>query len=304
MMIDITLPVGEMGSKVIGHVTDGIFSGVIHTQQGRFHVESAHKYFGSAGPRDFHSIIYHEQNVTTRSDTKQATCGVRSHILDKLNSLSSQAIPRNDTDMLYGSDRHTVLRRQLAANNRFCQVRVVADHLFLANFGGSISSAMGELAAIISSVQDIYQATDFDGNGSPDGIQPVVASLEVFELDRPNYRFGRSVIEVNDFLDLWSQEDQTDFCLALLVTHRDFDDGVLGLAWVAETSRGNRGGICEQQVSIAGGQRFLNTGIVTTLNYGQTQPRSITEVTVAHEFGHNFGSPVRFHYMINNCFIM
>ena len=38
-------------------------------------------------------------------------------------------------------------------------------------------------------------------------------------------------------------------------------------------------------------RRNLNTAIVTLLNFGQLQPRGVSIVTMAHEWGHNFGSP-------------
>jgi len=145
--------------------------------------------------------------------------------------------------------------------------------------------------ALTSQVQDIYRATDFDRDGTMDGIIPTIARTEILDLNSPGYRFGATTIAVNDFLDLWSQEDHSEFCLALLLTYRDFAQGVLGLAWVAEPAGGNRGGICEDRVRLQVGERSLNTAIVTFLNYGARQPRSVSVITVAHEFGHNFGSP-------------
>ena len=49
------------------------------------------------------------------------------------------------------------------------------------------------------------------------------------------------------FLDTWSRYDLDAYCLAMLFAYREFDDGVLGLAWVAGTG-GKVGGICQQRV--------------------------------------------------------
>ena len=125
-----------------------------------------------------------------------------------------------------------------------------------------------------------------------DNIIPSIARVEILNQSDPGYRFSAGITNVNTFLDLWSQEDQTEFCLALLLTYRDFANGVLGLAWVAEPAGGNRGGICEGRVRLQVGERSLNTAIVTYLNYGQRQPRPVTVITITHQLGHNFGSPV------------
>ena len=66
----------------------------------------------------------------------------------------------------------------------------------------------------------------------------------------------------NDYLETIAQHrhhDWSEYCLVHMLTHRDMDDGVLGLAWVGAPSA--MGGICD-----TGG---LNTGFTTGLNFGR-----------------------------------
>ena len=66
-------------------------------------------------------------------------------------------------------------------------------------------------------------------------------------------------------------------------------------------SAGASGGVCERWKAYTGGKyKSLNTGVVTTLNYGSDVPLKVTEITLAHEIGHNFGSQVEFNFIFFN----
>ncbi|XP_048251257.1 disintegrin and metalloproteinase domain-containing protein 10-like isoform X1 [Haliotis rufescens] len=101
-------------------------------------------------------------------------------------------------------------------------------------------------------------------------------------------------IDVSNFLNLNSMDNHDDFCLAYVFTYRDFIQGTLGLAWVGSETKA-AGGICEQFKEYPeGNQRVgksLNTGIVTIVNYGKPVQARVSQLTFAHEVGHNFGSP-------------
>ena len=56
------------------------------------------------------------------------------------------------------------------------------------------------------------------------------------------------------------------------------------------------GGICERYKEFKENGRkvmkSLNTGIVSIVNYNKRVPFKVSQLTFAHEMGHNFGSPV------------
>jgi hypothetical protein len=79
------------------------------------------------------------------------------------------------------------------------------------------------------------------------------------------------------------------FPFSLPFTEEDYN-GTLGLAWTGDLK--NAGGVCEKNGHYRGSLKSLNTGIVTLLNYGKHVPPAVSHVTLAHEIGHNFGSPV------------
>ena len=53
---------------------------------------------------------------------------------------------------------------------------------------------------------------------------------------------------------------------------------------------GSAGGVCEQRQPVQGVRKSLNTGILTMVNYQSRVPALVSQLTFAHEVGHNFGA--------------
>ncbi len=181
------------------------------------------------------------------------------------------------------------------------------------------------IAQHVKAVNRIYSDTSFDGKYKHNGYQFEVQRITIHNdtkcknlanrvsqtphkaasflsssemlTDQEN-PFCTPNIDVSNFLNLHSKDDHSTFCLAYVFTYRDFTGGTLGLAWVASAS-GASGGICETYKryteNINGvhhtAKRSLNTGIITFVNYNSPVPPKVSQLTLAHEIGHNFGSP-------------
>ena len=182
------------------------------------------------------------------------------------------------------------------------------------------------IAQHVKAVNRIYSDTSFDGKYKHNGYQFAVQRINIHNDTKCGDSLSRRIstsaaadskasflqspfvdkaepfctpnVDVSNFLNLHSKDNHEDFCLAYVFTYRDFTGGTLGLAWVASAS-GASGGICETYKryteNINGvhhtAKRSLNTGIITFVNYNSPVPPKVSQLTLAHEIGHNFGSP-------------
>jgi len=194
---------------------------------------------------------------------------------------------------------------------RTCSIYMQADqklyeHVFNKEGNRDPVKTREEIVALfythIKAVNQIYESTNF---GGITGLNFVIQRTTIYTKETcangqptagSDNPFCEENVDVSNFLNLNSQRNHSAFCLAYALTFRDFVGGTLGLAWVASPNFNTAGGICQLYQKYNEGSRgmvyrSLNTGIVTLVNYGNRVPARVSQLTLAHEIGHNFGSP-------------
>ncbi|KAJ7394089.1 Disintegrin and metalloproteinase domain-containing protein 10 [Desmophyllum pertusum] len=290
---------GHKDSLVHGFISDdGVFEGKIHVGNDEYFVESAKQYFKDA-PKDFHSVIYESRDVHY-PHAYGPGCGVNEKSKRWMDDVKRSAVSGNVVEKEHDTKFEPVINRYRRAADSIdvkklsCTLKMRADHLFTENMaGGNKERAMLLMADHVKAANAIFKNTDFDGQGKSEGIQFQIQRMganDSADLVASNpYRDNN--IGVEKLLEINSEENHNDVCLSYIFTYRDFADGVLGLAWVAEAG-GAAGGICEKATTFRDGKKkSLNTGVVTFINYNKKVIQKVSQITFAHETGHNYGSP-------------
>ncbi|XP_035252428.1 disintegrin and metalloproteinase domain-containing protein 10-like [Anguilla anguilla] len=287
---------GEQGSLSHGSIVDGRFEGFIQTHRGTFYVEPSERYLKD---RDvpFHSVIYHEDDIVyPHKYGSEGGCADHS-VFERMRKYQQTAVEQSpkETNQLVEEERSdgpVLLRKRRAAQveKNTCQLYIQTDHLFF-KYYATREAVIAQISSHVKAIDSIYQSTDFLGiRNISFMVKRIRINTTADEKDKSNpFRFSN--IGVEKFLELNSEQDHDEYCLAYVFTDRDFDDGVLGLAWVGAPA-GSSGGICEKYKNYSDGKKkSLNTGIITVQNYASHVPPKVSHITFAHEVGHNFGSP-------------
>ncbi|KAK7913093.1 hypothetical protein WMY93_013304 [Mugilogobius chulae] len=285
---------GEKDTLTHGSIVNGRFEGFIKTHQGTFYVEPAERYLKDTKV-NFHSVIYHEDDVDYPHKYGSAGGCADHSVFERMKMYQASAVEepvkkeKLEAENGYGPVIFRTKRATEQSKNT-CQLFIQTDHFFF-KYYGTREAVIAQISSHVKAIDSIYQATDFMGiRNISFMVKRIRINTTKDETDKTNpFRFAN--IGVEKFLELNSEQNHDDYCLAYVFTDRDFDDGVLGLAWVGAPS-GSSGGICEKSKLYSDGKRkSLNTGIITVQNYASHVPPKVSHITFAHEVGHNFGSP-------------
>lgn len=280
---------GHIGSYVIGKIDNGRFEGSIHLKNDRYHIEPAERYFGDKST-NHHSVIYSHRDVEHNAKFGNANVPENSSSL-KESSLYKKMASKNNSNNEKKRHRRGVKNR----NKNTCNLALFADHLFLKKFVRR-ETAIDEMVLHYLAVEYIFRNQTFDTSTSTYAPQSVgfrIKEVHVWNDESVPKSLAPAYISVDKLLEDFSQMNHSSACLAYLFTDRSFDDGVIGLAYIANRN-GMPGGICEPYKEYSDGiKKSFNTGVVSFQLYNREIPSSITEIAFAHQLGHSFGAEVK-----------
>ncbi|KAM7395873.1 hypothetical protein PAMA_007245 [Pampus argenteus] len=296
--------IGEENSRVHAHIDDHEFSAHILTDESEYNIEPLWR-FSPASP-DGHLLIYRSEDIRNLSRLHQpSVCGYVTSNSSLLLPDSVRAAMLEDRE-----EEGSVMRekRQVIDHKKnTCPLLLVADYRFFKYMGREEeSTTLNYLIELIDRVDDIYRNTSWDEEFSGYGVQiqqiiieknptAVAPGKSHFNM-RGSPTEGRDVWDVKKLLEQFSvdiADKASNVCLAHLFTYQDFDEGTLGLAYVAPPKPETPGGLCSKgcpSSSNEQGMIYLNTGLTSTKNYGKTILTKEADLVTTHELGHNFGA--------------
>lgn len=302
--------VGEENSRVQAHIDGDEFSAHILTGEAEYNVEPLWRFTDS--PTDGRLLVYRSEDIKNLSRiASPKVCGY-------VNAEPKDLLPQNTRGDWEGQERvdqeeeyHHREKRQVHDHRKnTCPLLLVADYRFYRHMGRKEESiTLNYLIELIDRVDDIYRNTTWSNEFKNYGVQihQIIINKEPTKPppDQPNWVHynmenspvkGKEVWDVKRLLEQFSSDiadNASSVCLAHLFTYQDFDEGTLGLAYVAPSKPQALGGLCPKPYYPSHSSKkpsYLNTGLTSTKNYGKTILTKEADLVTTHELGHNFGA--------------
>ncbi|KAL0969340.1 hypothetical protein UPYG_G00225780 [Umbra pygmaea] len=296
--------VGEENSRVQAHMDGDEFSAHILTDEAEYNVEPLWRFVEA--PFDGRVLVYRSEDIRNLSRlASPKVCGyIHTGAENLLPETTSSKEPHQES--LYREKRATHNHKK-----NTCPLLLVADYRFFNHMGrGEESITLNYLIELIDRVDDMFRNTTWDDEFTGYGvqIQQIIINKEPTSAPREgvngwsHYNMkgspvqGKEVWDVKKLLEKFSSDiagNASTVCLAHLFTYQDFDEGTLGLAYVAPSKAQALGGLCPKPYYPSNSVKtpsYLNTGLTSTKNYGKTILTKEADLVTTHELGHNFGA--------------
>ncbi|XP_030626690.1 disintegrin and metalloproteinase domain-containing protein 17 [Chanos chanos] len=304
--------IGEEHSRVQAHIDEGDFTAHILTHEAEYNVEPLWRFTDTAP--DDRLLVYRSGDVRNVSRLHAPkVCGYLSTDASDLLPESVRkagALQGKDGQEEEEEEDEELVREKREVHDHSkntCPLLLVADYRFFRHMGRrEESTTINYLIELMDRVDDIYRNTSWDDEYKGYGVQihQIIINQEPTKVDEGVAHFnmrgspvkGKDVWDVKSLLEQFSidiADNASHVCLAHLFTYQDFDEGTLGLAYVAPSKQGFPGGLCSEKCpSTNNGGRaiYLNTGLTSTKNYGKTILTKEADLVTTHELGHNFGA--------------
>ncbi|XP_067099575.1 disintegrin and metalloproteinase domain-containing protein 17a isoform X1 [Osmerus mordax] len=299
--------VGEEHSRVQAHIDGDEFSAHILTDEAEYNLEPLWR-FTKASP-DGRLLVYRSEDIKNLSRlASPKVCGY-------VHGAAQDLLPEGARMAADAEEDEPHLREKRQVHNHkknTCPLLLVADYRFFKHMGrGEESTTLNYLIELIDRVDDIYRNTTWDNEFKDYGVQiqqivinkePTKPPAVMEDTNWVHYNMkdsptkGKEVWDVKKLLEQFSldmADNASKVCLAHLFTYQDFDEGTLGLAYVAPSKAMALGGLCPKPYYPSASSKkpsYLNTGLTSTKNYGKTILTKEADLVTTHELGHNFGA--------------
>ncbi|XP_066532798.1 disintegrin and metalloproteinase domain-containing protein 17 [Hoplias malabaricus] len=297
--------IGEENSRVQAHIDDNDFTVHILTDETEYNIEPLWRF--TEGPPDGRLLAYRSKDI--RNISRLAAPRVCGYI----NAEASQLLPDGvravtaQQENVDKKERPREKRQAVDHSKNTCPLLLVADYRFFRHMGRKEeSTTINYLIELIDRVDDIYRNTSWDEEYKGYGvqIQQIIINKHPTQVESGKAHFNmkgsplknKDVWDVKKLLEQFSIDiaaNASKVCLAHLFTYQDFDEGTLGLAYVAPAKDGAPGGLCSKVSPQSSNYKqaiYLNTGLTSTKNYGKTILTKEADLVTTHELGHNFGA--------------
>lgn len=298
--------VGDEHSRVQAHIDGDEFSAHILTEENEYTIEPLWRFTNSAA--DGSLLVYRSEDIKNLS--RVASPKVCGYVHADDNYLQPDSQPEHRAQEHESKSRE---KRQAHDHRKnTCPLLLVADYRFYQHMGrGQESVTLNYLIELIDRVDDIYRNTTWDDEFKGYGVQiaQIIINKEPtkpppgrdpsswlhYNMENGNVK-GKEAWDVKKLLEQFSADiaaNASSVCLAHLFTYQDFDEGTLGLAYVAPSKPHALGGLCPKAYYPSASAKkpsYLNTGLTSTKNYGKTILTKEADLVTTHELGHNFGA--------------